>query len=73
LVEPYEIAGEKLRIQCSNPDKESESRPYHNVNLLGMNYLRRFKQVNLYQNFNDFKFTLELSKETPEDWKKTGI
>ena len=67
------VGGEKLRIQCSDPDKESESRPYHNVNLLGMNYLRRFKQVNLYQNLDDFKFILELSKETPKDWKKARI
>ena len=73
MMEPYNIGGESLQIKCSNPDKNSESRPYHNVNLLGMDYLHKFKQVILYQNFEHFRFTLELSNENSKDWKKTRI
>jgi hypothetical protein len=50
---PYQIGSEKIEVQCSNPDKESESRPYHNVNLLGMDFLEQFKQVILNKNFED--------------------
>jgi hypothetical protein len=39
---PYQIGNKYIEIQCSNPDKKSESRPYHNANVLGMDFLEQF-------------------------------
>ena len=53
--------------------KESESHPYHNVNILGMDFLGQFIRVNIDQNMRVRKFILKLSKTIPKDLDKWRI
>lgn len=55
------MAGKVVKFYPSNPDLSDKSLTnYHNVNLLGMNFLRKFKRCKHEEIFDDNTAVLEL-------------
>lgn len=56
------IGGVRVRTHLSNPNpgEKNPTHNYHNVNLLGMNFLREFKEFKIIGGFKDKVAFLEL-------------